>query len=70
MQPGRDGFRRHHELIGAGSEEGVVDTIGRADIAVFRPSTGTWYTIGSTAGITVTNFGQQGDTPVPSVFNY
>jgi Calx-beta domain-containing protein/VCBS repeat protein/WD40 repeat protein len=38
---------------------------GRADIAVFRPSTGTWYL----RGIATVQFGTSGDIPVPADYN-
>jgi hypothetical protein len=41
------------------------DDDGRDDIAVFRPSTGTWWINRSTAGLFVVNFGVGTDKPVP-----
>ncbi len=37
---------------------------GRAVLAVFRPSTGTWFVQGASPGFTV--WGTQGDVPVPA----
>ena len=46
------------------------DGDGRADIAVFRPSTGEWFIINSTNGaVTQQPFGARGDLPVPRDFD-
>ncbi len=47
---------------------GDYDGDGRFDAAVFRPSNSTWFVQRSSAGTLITNFGTNGDIPVPSVF--
>ena len=41
---------------------------GRADIAIFRPSTGVWYMLRSTAGFAAMQFGISTDIPTPNVY--
>ena len=44
------------------------DGDGKADIAVFRPSTSIWYSMRSTAGFTALQFGLPADIPTPNVY--
>jgi uncharacterized delta-60 repeat protein len=47
---------------------GDYDGDGKMDATVFRSSNTTWYSNRTTAGILIQQFGQAGDTPVPSAF--
>jgi hypothetical protein len=47
---------------------GDYDGDGKADVAIFRPSDGNWWLNRSTAGVTVTQFGQNGDKPTPNAY--
>ena len=47
---------------------GDYDGDGRFDAAVFRPSSADWFVQRSTAGILITNFGTNGDRPIPNAF--
>jgi uncharacterized delta-60 repeat protein len=49
---------------------GDYDADGRADLVVYRPATGTWYTLSSqTGGVTPIAWGLAGDVPVPGDYD-
>ena len=43
------------------------DGDGKADVAIYRPSNGTWYVLGTATGFTSVQFGFGADVPIPSV---
>lgn len=47
---------------------GDYDGDGKFDAGTFRPTNTTWFVQRSTAGTLIQQFGQTGDTPLPSVF--
>ncbi len=53
----------------AGTAISNFDTDTRSDLAVFRPSTGTWYTQSSQNGFGSIQFGQAGDRIVPGDYD-
>ncbi|MEO7672927.1 MAG: VCBS repeat-containing protein [Pyrinomonadaceae bacterium] len=45
------------------------DGDGSTDVSVYRPSTGQWFRIQSTAGFGVLNWGEPTDEPVPADYD-
>jgi glucose/arabinose dehydrogenase len=55
---------------GAPAADGEFDGDGRADIAVFRPSTGVWWiSYSGTTGYAAIQWGESGDIPVPGDYD-
>ena len=55
--------------LGAGQAVADFDGDGKTDPSVFRPSTGTWYLLRTTAGFSGVGFGTNGDRPVPGDYD-
>jgi len=47
---------------------GDYDNDAKTDIAVWRPSDGTWWIQGSSGGVTVTQWGASGDVPLKRLY--
>jgi len=67
----RSGVTANFDSLVVRGGQGDYDGDGRANIGVFRPSSGVWYinALNDGAAFTLTAFGQSGDVPVPADYD-
>ena len=67
--PGGDKIYTTSRATLSGSAISNFDTDGRSDVSVWRPSTGTWYSLGSSGTYQVAVFGVSGDKITPGDYD-